>query len=149
MAYYETTLVVDTVLEESAIKEKVQHYVTELIGHGAKILEVDHRGVRKLAYDIKGKDGTWRNQADYTFIHYDAPGNAITPVEALLKLDEDILRFMTVRPRFQPEFAGGEQPEGDAARSAPPAPSDEEADKPSADETAEDSESEDSDEKEN
>ena len=104
MTYYETTLVVDSMLDEPALKAKVQHYLDEFVDHGAEILHLDHRGVRKLAYDIKGKDGAWRSQADYTFIHYIAPGTAVSPVEALMKLDEDVLRFMTVRPRFQPDF---------------------------------------------
>jgi len=120
MTYYETTLVVDSILEESATKEKIQHYVDLFVEHGAEILQVDHRGVRKLAYDIKGKDGTWRSQADYTFIYYNAPGSAVAPVEALMKLDEDVLRFMTVRPRYEPPFeTPDEAPEPPEAPEAP------------------------------
>ena len=99
MTLYETTVVVDSQLEDDAVRGKVDHYVNLLVEQGAEIVNLDRRGVRKLAYDIKGKDGAWRNQADYTFILFEAPGTAISPIEALLRLDEDILRFMTVRPR--------------------------------------------------
>lgn len=97
MPLYETTLVIDSLLEEKAIAEKVQKYVDLVTQAGAVDMQVDKRGVRKLAYDIKGKDGQLRTQADYTFLFYEAPGTAIKVLETQLLLDEDLLRTMTVR----------------------------------------------------
>ncbi len=97
MPLYETTLVIDSLLEETAITEKVQKYVELVTKAGAVDLQLDRRGVRKLAYDIKGKDGQWRTQADYTFLFYEAPGTAVSILEKQLLLDEDMLRTMTVR----------------------------------------------------
>ena len=105
MTLYETTLVIDSQLDENATEEKIKHYIDLLVQNGAEIAAVDRRKVRKMAYDIKGKDGTWRSQADYTFILYHAPGDAVAPVEALMKLDEDVLRFMTVKPRVEPDVS--------------------------------------------
>ena len=103
MTLYETTLVIDSQLDENAIEEKVKSYIDLLVQNGAEIAAVDRRKVRKMAYDIKGKDGSWRSQADYTFILYRAPGTAVAPVEGLMKLDEDVLRYMTIKPRFEPD----------------------------------------------
>jgi small subunit ribosomal protein S6 len=97
MPLYETTLVIDSLLEESALTARVQKYVDLVTQAGAVDLQVDRRGIRKLAYNIKGKDGQWRTQADYSFVFYEAPGTAVNTLETQLRLDEDILRTMTVR----------------------------------------------------
>ena len=97
MPMYETALVLDPALEEEGLNERVQRYVDLLTEQGAQDIQQDRRGIRKLAYDIKGKDGEWRSQADYTFFVYDAPPSLVRPVEDLLRLDEDVLRYLTVR----------------------------------------------------
>ncbi len=97
MPWYETALVLDPHLEEEGISTKVQQYVDLLTSNGAEDMQMDRRGMRKLAYDIKGKDGDWRTQADYTFILYEAPPSIVRTVEDQLRLDEDVLRFLTIR----------------------------------------------------
>jgi small subunit ribosomal protein S6 len=99
---YELSLVIDSQLEEKAISELRARYIALLEENGATIINIDHRGIRKLAYDIQGKDRAWRNQADYTFIQFEAPPTVVVPVEELLRLDEDVLRYMTIRPRHTP-----------------------------------------------
>ena len=113
MPWYETTLVLDPLLEEEGLNERVQRYVDMLTENGAQDLRVDRRGVRKLAYNIKGKDNEWRTQADYTFVLYDAPTSVVKPVEEQLRLDEEVLRFLTVRHDALPPNAidpNGESP---------------------------------------
>ena len=105
MPLYETTLVIDSTLEESVVAEKVQKTVELLTASGATDIRPDRRGVRRLAYDIKGKDGQMRPQADYTFLFYRAPGSAVGTLEAQLRLDEDVLRYMTVRYDYEPSAA--------------------------------------------
>ena len=102
MPMYETALVLDPALEEEGLNERVQRYVDLLTEHGAQEINQDRRGTRKLAYTIKGKDGEWRTQADYTYFVYDAPPAAVRPVEDQLRLDEDVLRYMTVRYEAEP-----------------------------------------------
>ncbi len=95
--YYETTFLIDPQLEEPEISKRLQLYVDILKEAGAFEFRVDRRGTRKLAYDIKGKEGDWRTQGDYAFVMYQGPGTCIEAVEARLRLDEDVLRFMTIR----------------------------------------------------
>jgi len=102
MPLYETTVVIDSTLEESAITEKLQRFVELLTQAGATEMKQNRKGVRKLAYTIKGKDGQWRVQADYTFIFYEAPGSAVKAIESQLRIDEDVLRYMTVRYDHEP-----------------------------------------------
>ena len=107
MPLYETTVVIDSTLEESLVNEKVQGIVNLLTEAGACDIRQDRRGARRLAYEIKGKDGQMRAQADYTFLFYEAPGGAVKELETHLRLDEDILRFMTVRYEHIPPAAKG------------------------------------------
>lgn len=97
MVWYETAFVLDSRLEEKGIDDKVERYTKLLTDNGATELRIDRRGMRKLAYEIKGKDGEWRTQADYTFVLYQAPPNTSREVERELRLDEDVLRYLTVR----------------------------------------------------
>ncbi len=120
MPWYETALVLDPLLEEEGLNERVQRYVDMLTENGAQDLRVDRRGVRKLAYNIKGKDNEWRTQADYTFVLYDAPTSVVKPVEEQLRLDEEVLRFLTVRHDALPPNAidpNGESPADGASDS--------------------------------
>ena len=114
--YYETALVIDPRLEEEGISKRVQLYTDLLKENGAFELRFDRRGMRKLAYDIKGKDGDWRTQGHYTFIMYQAPPEAIAPVESRLRLDEDLLRYMTIRhDKLPPTAAAPEEARAEAA----------------------------------
>jgi len=106
MHYYELALVLDPQLEEEALTKRVQRYVDLLTQRGATDIRLDRRGLRKLAYNIKGKDGAWRTQADYSFIVYQGPGTIVAPVEADLRLDEDVIRYMTVRYDQVPPVGG-------------------------------------------
>lgn len=105
MPLYETTVVINSTLEESVIDERIQKIADLLTQSGAKDIRPDRRGVRRLAYSIRGKDGQWRTQADYTFLFYEAPGTAVRTLESQLRIDEDVLRYMTVRYDHEPPAA--------------------------------------------
>jgi len=139
MPYYETALVLDPHLEEEGTAQRIQRYVDLLTEKGARDLREDRRGMRKLAYNIKGKDGEWRTQADYTFLLYTAPPECISEVEAELRLDEDVLRYMTIRhDKELPAIAAPEESEDAAeATTEDNVDADEADDTPDNDEEAE------------
>lgn len=65
----------------------------DIIGtNGGKVLKTEQWGLRNLAYRInKNKKG------HYVMFNLDAPPAAILEFERQMKINEDILRFMTVR----------------------------------------------------
>lgn len=109
---YEATVVIDSTLEESVIEQKIKKITDLLTESGAKDIRPERRGVRKLAYSIKGKDGQKRTQADYTFFLFDAPGTAVRAVESQLRIDEDVLRYMTIRYDRLPVTPEGQAADG-------------------------------------
>lgn len=92
MRYYETTLITRPGLNETAygeILDRVRAIIAN--GHGA-IVKEDDRGIRKLAYQIKKE-----SQARYTFIRYGAPVDAVDEIERIFRIDDRVLRYLTIK----------------------------------------------------
>jgi small subunit ribosomal protein S6 len=63
-----------------------------IVKDGGKVVKTEPWGLRNLAYRInKNKKG------HYVLMNIDAPPAAIAEMERNMKLNEDVLRFMTVR----------------------------------------------------
>ena len=89
---YELTYIVNAVLNEDQIKSVVQR-VTKLIDENdGEILAMDEWGNKRLAYPINKKRNGY-----YVNIHMNAPGGIIPRLERALEIDDDILRYLTLR----------------------------------------------------
>ena len=92
MNNYETVFITIPDIPESnlkGIKSKIEKAISKEDG---KILKNDSWGVRKLAYEIK------RNRkGNYVYYNYTAQPTVVDEIERNLKLDERVLRFLTVR----------------------------------------------------
>ena len=59
---------------------------------GGKIAKTEYWGVKSLSYRMRKN-----RKAHFTLMNVDAPAAALTEVERLERLNEDVLRFLTVR----------------------------------------------------
>ena len=59
---------------------------------GGKVGKVEYWGVKSLAYRIKKN-----RKAHFTLMNIDAPAAAIAEMERQMGINEDILRFLTIR----------------------------------------------------
>jgi small subunit ribosomal protein S6 len=59
---------------------------------GGTIGKLEYWGVKSLAYRIKKN-----RKAHYTLVNIDAPAPAVAEMERQMSINEDILRFMTIR----------------------------------------------------
>lgn len=90
--YYEFTYIVNPVLEDEQYKAAVEK-VTELFNsNGAEIEEVDEWGLRKFAYEMDKK-----NSGYYVNMYLTAPAEAIAVVERNLRIDDDFMRYLTLK----------------------------------------------------
>jgi small subunit ribosomal protein S6 len=89
---YEAVYIFDSALEESKITEKLDRY-HELLTGGTEgqVTAVDHWGKRQLAYPIQDRDNGY-----YVVAHFTAAAESLPEYERVLKLDEELLRYLMV-----------------------------------------------------
>ncbi|MGB5973666.1 MAG: 30S ribosomal protein S6, partial [Nodosilinea sp.] len=89
---YETMYILRPDLNDEAIDGTIGKYQTMLKDQGASILETQHRGKRRLAYEInRYREGI------YIQMNYAGPGAAIAPLERSMRLSDEVIRFLTVK----------------------------------------------------
>ena len=91
MNYYENTFVVDAQLPDDVIQEEVNKFQAAVSENGGKILHFEEWGNRRLAYEIRK-----RTQGYYVFMQFSAPVTLIAELERAFRLDESILRYLTI-----------------------------------------------------
>ena len=90
--FYELTYILNPVLDEERFSElvsKVNNWIEE---NGGEVVEVDEWGVKKLAYEIDKKSTGY-----YVNMYFEAPGEAIEVVERNMRIEDDILRYLTLK----------------------------------------------------
>ncbi|KSU81688.1 30S ribosomal protein S6 [Fictibacillus enclensis] len=91
MKKYEIMYIVRPNLEEDALKAVKERAKTILTDNGAEIANEKEMGKKRLAYEINDyRDGY------YTLLTINAPVEAINEFDRLMKINEDVLRFMTI-----------------------------------------------------
>jgi small subunit ribosomal protein S6 len=73
--------------------EELTAQLTNVIGErGGKVAKTEYWGVKSLAYRIRKN-----RKAHMTLLNIDAPPDAINEVERQERLNEDVLRYLTIR----------------------------------------------------
>jgi small subunit ribosomal protein S6 len=92
MAFYEHVVVTRPDIspqQVDALVEDITKIVTERKG---KVGKTEYWGLRNLAYPIKKS-----RKAHYSLLNIDAPGDVIAELERRHRINEDVLRFLTVK----------------------------------------------------
>ena len=92
MNSYETVFILTPVLSDDQAKEAVQKFESEIKTFGGKIKYSENWGLRKLAYPIQKKSTGF-----YYLVEFEASGTVVADYELMMKRDERVLRFLTVR----------------------------------------------------
>jgi small subunit ribosomal protein S6 len=73
--------------------EEMTNNLTEVLSQGGgKVTKNEYWGLKSLSYRIKKN-----RKAHYSLLNIDAPAPAVAEMERQMRINEDILRFMTVR----------------------------------------------------
>ncbi len=92
MTCYETLFVVKPTLTEEEIKAQIEK-IKEVLGKvDAELLATDDMGMRKLAYPVQKNERGY-----YTVLYYKANGDAIAEIERNLRINEEVIKFLTVK----------------------------------------------------
>jgi small subunit ribosomal protein S6 len=88
---YETMYILRPDLGEERTEQAIDKYRTLLQDLGAEQIQIQHRGKRRLAYEIgKHRDGV------YIQMNYQGPGTCIATLERSMKISEDVIRYLTL-----------------------------------------------------
>ncbi len=90
--FYEVTFIINPVLEEDQVKEVKEGFETFVTGKGAEIDEIDEWGIKRLAYEMDGK-----NSGYYVNAYFHAPGTIVSDLEKYFKLQENIMRNIVLK----------------------------------------------------
>jgi len=91
MRIYELTFILNPNLDEEAVKAQIANVESQIKGLNGKVLEVQRLGLKSFAYMLKGN-----RQGHYITVYYEADGTLCRQIEATLKLNEAVLRFLTL-----------------------------------------------------
>jgi small subunit ribosomal protein S6 len=92
MALYESVFIARQDITAAQVEALVAKLTGILTEQGGKVTKNEYWGLKNLAYRIKKN-----RKGHYTLLNIDAPAAAIKEMERNLRLDEDVLRFLTVR----------------------------------------------------
>jgi small subunit ribosomal protein S6 len=99
MSHYETMIVVDAMISEDAIEREIKKIEARIEAQG-QIIKTDIWGKRKLAYDIRKK-----SHGFYAVIYYTAATTVVTELERDFRINENILRWITLADQPLPDFS--------------------------------------------
>lgn len=92
MPYYETVLIARQELSQGQVDDLTKDFSKIITDNGGKVHKTEYWGLRTLAYRInKSRKG------HYVLIETDTPPAAITEMERNMRLNEDVMRFMTIK----------------------------------------------------
>jgi small subunit ribosomal protein S6 len=79
-------------LSNAQAEALIEHFGTVLADNGGKVVQNEYWGVKTMSYRInKNRKG------HYAFLRSDAPAGAVTEMERLMRLHEDVMRVLTVK----------------------------------------------------
>ena len=91
MNNYETVFILNPVLSEEQMKDTVKKFVQVIKDAGAKVINEEQWGLKKLAYPIQHKSTGF-----YNLVEFEAASEAVDKLETEFRRDEAVMRFLTV-----------------------------------------------------
>ena len=92
MANYESVLIARQDLGASQVSNIVSDLSDVIKKEGGEVVRVHNWGLKNLAYRIKKN-----RKGHYVVMNIAAPANAIAEFERIMRFNEDIIRYMTVK----------------------------------------------------
>ena len=92
MALYESVIIGRQDLTPGQFETLLEKFIAVIQSFKGKIIKRENWGIRNLAYKInKNRKG------HYMLLNIDGPPEAIQEYERLMRLDEDVIRFLTIK----------------------------------------------------
>ena len=92
MAFYEHVFLTRQDVSGQRVDELVDQYRDTIEAGGGSVGKTEYWGLKSLAYRINKN-----RKAHFSLMNIDAPHEAVAEMERQMRINEDVLRFMTVR----------------------------------------------------
>ena len=92
MSNYESVLIARQDLGASQVNSIVEDLSSVIKKEGGEVVRVDNWGLKNLAYRIKKN-----RKGHYVILNIAAPASAIAEYERVMRVNEDIIRYMTIK----------------------------------------------------
>jgi len=92
MPLYEHVFLARQDLGPQQVEEFTNQYKAVIEGMGGKIAKNEYWGVKSLSYRIRKN-----RKAHMTLFNIDAPAPAVAEMERQMRLNEDVIRYLTIR----------------------------------------------------
>ncbi|HJQ55453.1 MAG TPA: 30S ribosomal protein S6 [Vineibacter sp.] len=92
MPLYETVFVVRQDVAQTQVEALGNQFSDLISGMGGQVPKKEYWGLRQLAYRMKKN-----RKAHYLLLNIDSPPAAVKEMERTMSINEDILRFLTIR----------------------------------------------------
>jgi len=92
MPFYEHVFLTRQDASNAQVDQLTEQFKSVIAGLGGKVGKTEYWGVRSLTFRIKKN-----RKAHYTFMNIEGPPAAISEMERQESINEDVIRFMTVR----------------------------------------------------
>jgi small subunit ribosomal protein S6 len=91
--HYEVMFIIDPRLDDTQIQQAVDRYIGIVTERGGEATKVDHWGRRKFSYEIDH-----RNEGYYVVADLEAEPAAMTELDRVLRLADELVRHKITRP---------------------------------------------------
>ena len=92
MPLYESTFIARPDISSQQVDGLAEQFREILKEAGGEVAKTEYWGLRSLAYRIKKN-----RKGHYYFMNIDAPPDAIAAMERTMRINEDVIRYLTVR----------------------------------------------------
>ncbi|MDF2764286.1 MAG: hypothetical protein K0S81_1280 [Rhodospirillales bacterium] len=92
MAFYENVFIARQEISAAQVDALADQFTNVLTENGGAVKKKEYWGLKSLTYRIKKN-----RKGHYVLLNIDAPPAAVHEMERQMRINEDILRFLTVR----------------------------------------------------
>ena len=92
MAFYEHVLLARQDISAQQVETLVETFKAIIEANGGSVTKIEYWGVKSLGYRIRKN-----RKAHYTLLNIDAPAAAVLEMERQQRINEDVLRVLTIR----------------------------------------------------
>jgi small subunit ribosomal protein S6 len=92
MALYEHVFMARQDVTAQQVEAMTEQLKGVLSAHGGSVVKLEYWGVKSLAFRVKKN-----RKAHFSLLNIDAPSTAIVEMERQLSLNEDVIRYLTLR----------------------------------------------------